>query len=68
MTGSDAEAGASDDEFFEQPETAGKRNSSAAMVAGAISRRRGAEGGSILGEVMAWSWVERPSEARRTVR
>jgi hypothetical protein len=68
MTGSDAEAGASDDEFFEQPEAAGKTNSSAAMVANAIGRRRGAEWGRTLGEVMAWSWIKRPSKARRTVR
>jgi hypothetical protein len=37
-------------------------------VANAIGRRRGVEWGSTLREVMAWSWIERPSEARRTVR
>jgi hypothetical protein len=68
MTGSDAEAGASDDEFFEQPEAAGKTNSSAAIVTNAMGRWRGAERGSILREVMAWSWIGRPWEARRTVR
>jgi hypothetical protein len=61
MTGSDAEAGTSDDEFFEQPEVAGNTNSSAATVANASGRRRGAERGSTLGEVMAWSWIKRPS-------
>jgi hypothetical protein len=46
MTGSDAEAGTSEDEFFEQPEAAGTMKSNVASVANAIGRRRGAERGS----------------------
>jgi hypothetical protein len=56
MTGSDAEAGASDEEFeefFEQPDTAGAMNSSAAITAYASGRRRGAKRGSTFGQVMA---------------
>jgi hypothetical protein len=58
MTGSDAEAGASDEEFdeefFEQPATAGTMNSSAAIAANASGRRRGAKRGSTFGQVMAY--------------
>jgi hypothetical protein len=56
MTGSDAEDGASDEEFeefFEQPDTAGAMNSSAAITAYASGRRRGAKRGSTFGQVMA---------------
>jgi hypothetical protein len=57
MTGSDAEAGASDEEFdeefFEQPDMAGAMNSSVAIAANAIGRRRGAKRGCTFGQVMA---------------
>jgi hypothetical protein len=62
MTGSDAEAGASDEEFFEQPEATGAMSSNAAAAANAIGRRRGAELGSTFGQVMARSWIGRPSK------
>jgi hypothetical protein len=59
MTGSDAEAGASDDdefdeEFFEQPETAGTMSSRAAIAVNASGRRRGGKWGSTFGEVMTY--------------
>src|SRR5262249_29371970 len=60
MTGSDAEVGASEDEFLEQPEAAGTMKSKAATVANAIGRRRGAGRGSMLRGGMAGSWIERP--------
>src|SRR6266700_4228164 len=51
-TGSAAEAGASDDVSFEQPDAASTVNSTAAMAAYPIGRLCGGEWGSTLWEVM----------------
>ena len=49
-------ASRTDEVSFEQPETAGRTSSSAAMAANAVERRRGAGRGGKSSEIMAWSW------------
>src|SRR5207249_3329045 len=58
-TASAGEADTSEEEFFEQPQTA--RVSSAAVAASAAKRRAGKDRRENSREIMAWSLWEQPS-------